>query len=147
MVKNTKSPARGLKRAQANVPKFDKLGAVKVIVPVSTAGVVPAESITGLTDRMWLEWHPRQDVTGSDRRAFVGRVTHTTLNDILGSGDKLPRKGMSCCLRDRRIYVCGPGSLHVWHEPTHTADVRAEVKPTGPNVGPGQTLTALIADS
>jgi len=140
-------PKRGARpqiRAQANRANFDKTKAAKTVVPVTSAGVVPSTALPALPGRVWLEWHPRLDVTGSDRRAFLGRFGDTELTEILGRGDKIPRRGLSCSTASRRLYVCGPGEVHYWEEDSSARTTKDAVTPGGIVRPRGSTLTAIM---
>jgi len=109
------------KRNRGGVPKtprkkstFDKSACRRFAVSFTDPGF---QALENFNTRCWVEWEARPDVVGPDRRAFIGRDGADSTAAILQHGDKLPRKGMSCCLEGRRVLVLGPGVLHIWRMP------------------------------
>jgi len=85
------------------------------------------QRLDGFNTRCWVEWVARPDIIGPARRAFLGREGADNTADILQDGDKIPRKGMSCNMDDRRILVLGPGVLYIWRVPiTGTTTMHGE---------------------
>jgi len=114
-------------RAKNNVRRssgFTKVDADLTRVTVETAGSLTLPS--QLRGRCFVEWHPRADCAGPDKRCFYGKVGATLQNDILGEGgNKLPRAGKSLDPSGRTFLVFFPGVFKVWEEDGRTTATSA----------------------
>jgi len=94
---------------------FDKNSATLVRVVFKEAGMSPLPN--SLSGRCWLEWEPRLDASGPDKRCFYSKVGKGEWDEILGeSGTKLPRNGASLDPKGRIFMVLFPGTLKIWKE-------------------------------
>lgn len=101
-------------RRPTGVGRFDKSNAALYRVSVASPGTF---DVPGFTRRCWLEWEPRADATGPDRRLFYSRVDETGAEKILGErGTKLPRNGKSLLPMGRQFLTFSSGTLKVWME-------------------------------
>jgi len=108
--KATKNNVNGRRKAV-----FDKSNATLVRVTFAEAGISALPS--SLEGRCWIEWEPRLDATGPDKRCFYSKVGEGEWNEILGeSGTKLARNGASLNPKGRAFLVLFPGTLKIWRE-------------------------------
>jgi hypothetical protein len=116
-IKRGKTPQNNGRR----ISGFVKLDAQLTRVTVSTAGVVTLPS--GLNGRCFIEWHPRLDAAGPDKRCFYGNVGVSEQGNILGEkGNKLPRSGKSLNPNGRSFLIFVPGVFKVWEEDKHESN-------------------------
>jgi len=114
---------------------FDKKDATLVHVQVSEPGITGFPS--SYSGRCWVEWVPRLDATGADKRCFYSKVGEEEYDKILGeSGNKLPRNGASLNPQGRKFMVLCPGVFKVWKE--------AQKKDVGPTTGPVESIPASV---
>jgi len=112
MSKSTR-PRKATNTQRSGKSKFNKIEAVLVEVEVQGGTFQIPNSDT----RCWLEWYPRADAAGPDRRLFYGKNGVTAPEKILGiDGVKLPRKGASCNPSGRTFLAFSPGTIKVWRE-------------------------------
>jgi len=94
---------------------FDKEEATLTHVRVDEPGITGVPS--SFSGRCWVEWVPRLDATGADKRCFYSKVGEEQYDKILGeSGKKLPRNGASLNPSGRKFLVLFPGTLKLWLE-------------------------------
>jgi len=101
---------------------FDKMEATLTRVEFADPGVYNISA--SLTGRCWVEWEPRADAPGPDKRLFCSQVGKTGENHILGEkGVKIPRGGKSLTVVGRQFMCFAPGTLKVWKQEFYGPEV------------------------
>jgi hypothetical protein len=97
------------------VGQFVKDGATKESAFHQAGGFTNLPPAWCSAPRVWLEWTPVPQADRKQRLALLTKADGEDRSALLPGALKVPVRGVSCCLKGRRLYTAGGGTITCWY--------------------------------